>query len=201
MLRFYRRGEGKRIFLRHQRAGEKLDTALTNVIECRIETTQPSQTIKAVGMGDYCRYEATLELVGGWDESLEVNDYDLYSPLTNEGSAAAPAPGPSSDTTTISTEVAMRRGAERLIIGFSSSFALGKPPQHAVHWGEQRRCLERLTLEDERDLGFVDRVEAVFEAEGGIGYHFPDGQLGQALAQVREVSREDDPLVGVGRVG
>lgn len=83
VLRFYRSGQGRCVFLRHQQAHEKLDLARTNVISCRIDTLRPSSTIRAVGLGDYQRYEATFKLVGGWDASLELNDYDLYSPVTN----------------------------------------------------------------------------------------------------------------------
>lgn len=84
VLRFYRWGQGNKVFLRHQQAGEQLDLTWTNVVSCHIETAQPRRTIRAVGLGDYQRFEATFELVGGWDPSLEVNDYDLYSPLTND---------------------------------------------------------------------------------------------------------------------
>jgi len=83
VLQFYRRGEGRRTFLRHQRAGEKLDLAQTNVAQCRLQTNRPAETICVIGRGAAKRFEATFELVGGWDPSLEENNYDLYSPATN----------------------------------------------------------------------------------------------------------------------
>jgi hypothetical protein len=83
VLQFYRWGDGRRTFLRHQQAGEKLDVAKTNVAQCFLQTNRPAETIRVIGRGAAKRFEATFELVGGWDPNLEENNYDLYSPATN----------------------------------------------------------------------------------------------------------------------
>ena len=83
VLQFYRRGEGRRTYLRHQRAGEKLDIAKTNVAQCSLQTNRSAETIRVIGRGAAKRFEATFELVGGWNPNLEENNYDLYSPATN----------------------------------------------------------------------------------------------------------------------
>ena len=83
-IQFYRRGGASRIYLRHQRAGESLDLGRTNVAKCYVKSTRGGESIMAIGTGATKRFEATFELVGAWDESLEQDDYDLYSPSTNE---------------------------------------------------------------------------------------------------------------------
>jgi hypothetical protein len=83
VLQFYRRGEGRRTFLRHQRAGERLEVAKTNVAQCSLKTNRPAETIRVIGRGASKRFEATFDLVGGWDPNLEENNYDLYSSATN----------------------------------------------------------------------------------------------------------------------
>ena len=40
-------------------------------------------THKYIGQGDYKVFEATFDLIKGWDSSLEVNTVFLYSPSTN----------------------------------------------------------------------------------------------------------------------
>ena len=84
VLRFYRQGSGRRIFLGHQRAGEKLDVARTNLVSCQLRRRPGAGVLGLIGRGERKRFEATFELVEGWDAGLEVNDYDLYSPDTNE---------------------------------------------------------------------------------------------------------------------
>jgi hypothetical protein len=83
VLQLYRRGDGRRTYLRHQQAGEQLDLAKTNVAQCRLKTNRPAESIQVIGRGAAKRFEATFELVGGWDPGLEENNYDLYSPATN----------------------------------------------------------------------------------------------------------------------
>jgi len=80
---FYRRGKGREIFLRHQAAGEALDLHRTNLVQCKVDTAGPAETMRVIGRGDVKRFESTFELVKAWDPSLEVDDYDKYSPSTN----------------------------------------------------------------------------------------------------------------------
>jgi len=84
VLVFYRAGEGREIFLQHQPAGETLSMAGTNLVKVQLNTEGAGATIRAVGRGSVKRFESTFELVEGWDQSLEENDYDLYSPSMNE---------------------------------------------------------------------------------------------------------------------
>lgn len=84
ILQFYRRGKGRRIFLRHQVPGLTLNLAETNLSHCSIKTVSPEETIQAIGQGDIKRYESTFELAKGWDPALEINNYELYSPTSND---------------------------------------------------------------------------------------------------------------------
>ncbi|MFC1783408.1 hypothetical protein ACFL02_07460 [Planctomycetota bacterium] len=84
VLQFYRRGSGRRIYLRHQLSGNKLDLGQTNLAQCSVNIIKPAESIRTVGRGDVKRFEMTAQFVKGWDPSLEVNNYDLYSPATNE---------------------------------------------------------------------------------------------------------------------
>ena len=83
-LQFCRRGAGRRVSLRHQRAGESLDMRKTNVATCYLKSENVSETVKAIGRGDIKRFEGTFELVKAWDPALEQDNYELYSPSTNE---------------------------------------------------------------------------------------------------------------------
>ena len=83
-LYFYRRGQGREIFLRHQKNGHPFDWSETNIAQCTIEATRPYETTRVIGRGDTRRLEATFELVKGWDPALEENNYALYSPATND---------------------------------------------------------------------------------------------------------------------
>jgi len=84
VLQFYRPGQGRKIFLRHQKAGESLGLGQTNLGGCSVNTVRSNETIRLIGRGDLKRFEATFELTKGWDPSLEINDYNLYSPATND---------------------------------------------------------------------------------------------------------------------
>ena len=84
VLQFYRQGQGREIYLHHQRAGEKLDMTQTNLIGSRINVKKAGTTIRVIGQGAVKRFESTFEMAEGWDQSLEINDYELYSPTTNE---------------------------------------------------------------------------------------------------------------------
>ena len=83
-LWFCQRGSGRRVFLQHQWAGESLDMRKTNVATCYLKSENVSETVKAIGRGDVKRFEGTFELVKAWDPGLVQDDYDLYSPSSNE---------------------------------------------------------------------------------------------------------------------
>jgi len=84
VLEFYRLGAGREVFLRHQRAGEKLELGRTNVASGAVKLARPRQTNCVIGRGDIKRFESTFELAHGWDSGLEVGDFNLYSPSTND---------------------------------------------------------------------------------------------------------------------
>jgi hypothetical protein len=81
---FYRPASfGREVELNCQWQGEKLDIARTNIAE----VSRKKNTVitnRYIVQGDYKIFEATFNLVKGWDTSLEANDYDRYSPNTNE---------------------------------------------------------------------------------------------------------------------
>jgi len=83
VLHFYRQGVGREIFLRHQPPGVKFNLSNTNLSGCSIKTVCPSETIRAIGRGELKRFESTFELIKAWDPALEINNYELYSPTTN----------------------------------------------------------------------------------------------------------------------
>ena len=84
ILQFYQRGRGKEIFLKHQKACQSLDVFQTNILGCSVNLARANETIRAIGRGDLKQFEATFELTKGWPDSLEINDYKMYSPITNE---------------------------------------------------------------------------------------------------------------------
>jgi len=79
---FYKDAQGRTVELNCQRAGEILSISGTNVTDLSSSKIVPV-TNRYVGRGDYKIFEATFELVKGWDASLEEIKYDLYSPSTN----------------------------------------------------------------------------------------------------------------------
>jgi hypothetical protein len=80
---FFKPDNCREIELNCQWQGQRLDIAKTNIAEVSREQ-YPCITNRYVVAGDYKIYEATFELVKGWDTSLEENDYDKFSPTTNE---------------------------------------------------------------------------------------------------------------------
>jgi len=84
VLEFYRLGAGRQIYLRHQRAGEKLELGRTNMASGVVKLSRPRPTNYIMGRGDIKRFESTFELVHGWDSELEVGDFNLYSPSSND---------------------------------------------------------------------------------------------------------------------
>ncbi|HAL45739.1 MAG: hypothetical protein A2Y12_10795 [Planctomycetes bacterium GWF2_42_9] len=82
---FYRPGSssGREVELNCQWQGEKLDIAKTNIAEVSRKKNKVV-TNQYIVQGDYKIFEATFNLVKGWNPALEANDYDRYSPNTNE---------------------------------------------------------------------------------------------------------------------
>jgi len=81
---FYRPGRTREVELNFQRTGGKLSISRTNVSRMHSKRSFWPVTHKYIGRGDYKIYEATFELVKAWDPALEENDYDRFSPLTNQ---------------------------------------------------------------------------------------------------------------------
>lgn len=79
---FYRQGKGRSVELNCQRDGERLSVSGTDVSEF-YSKRHPVVTHRYIGQGDVKRFEATFELVRGWDSALEETDYDKFSPSSN----------------------------------------------------------------------------------------------------------------------
>ena len=80
---FYKNNSGRTVALNCQRATEQLSISRTNIAALnRIKNLHPV-THKYIGQGDYKVFEATFDLIKGWDSSLEANTVFLYSPSTN----------------------------------------------------------------------------------------------------------------------
>ena len=56
VLQFYRQGQGREIYLHHQRAGEKLDMTRTNLISSHINVKKAGTTIRVIGQGAVKRF-------------------------------------------------------------------------------------------------------------------------------------------------
>jgi len=84
VVHFYQQGREPVIYLRHQKSGAALNLSETNVSSCVITTEIPKDTLIVMGRGDVKRFESTFILVPGWDQYLEENNYELYSPKTND---------------------------------------------------------------------------------------------------------------------
>ena len=80
---FYKAGEGRRVEVNCQRAGESLNVSRSDIWRAKVEKHLWPVTHRYVGQGDFKVYEATFELVKAWDGSLESNDYERFSPSTN----------------------------------------------------------------------------------------------------------------------
>jgi len=88
VLHFFRADIGRQVHLRHQAAGERLNLQQTNLVRCEAKSSQPGEALQVTGWGDFKRFEGTFTLTGGWDSALETNDYDRYSPITNDDLAS-----------------------------------------------------------------------------------------------------------------
>jgi hypothetical protein len=80
---FYRAGSGRVVELNCQPAGQQLSISKTNIAKIHSRKKFWPVTHKYIGQGDFKIYEATFELIKGWDSSLEDTDYDKLSPTTN----------------------------------------------------------------------------------------------------------------------
>jgi hypothetical protein len=80
---FYRPGRGRAVELNHQWSGERLSISKTDIARLNSTRTFWPITHKYIGQGDFRVYEATFELVKGWDPAGEDTDYDKFSPSTN----------------------------------------------------------------------------------------------------------------------
>ncbi|HBG27493.1 MAG: hypothetical protein A2Y10_02870 [Planctomycetes bacterium GWF2_41_51] len=80
---FFRPEICRQVELNCQWQGEKIDISKTNICEVSQKKNYAAVN-RYIVQGDYKIFEATFELVKGWDPSLEANDYDRYSPITNE---------------------------------------------------------------------------------------------------------------------
>lgn len=81
---FFRPEDGAQVELNCQWQGEKLDTLKTTVAQITSQKNLSPITHRYIVQGDYKIYEATFELVKAWDGALEENNYERYSPVTNE---------------------------------------------------------------------------------------------------------------------
>jgi hypothetical protein len=80
---FYRPGIGRSVELNCQWQGETLDISKTNIAQVT-RKQNPVITNRYIVQGDYKIFEATFNLVKGWNPAIETTTYDLYSPTTNE---------------------------------------------------------------------------------------------------------------------
>jgi hypothetical protein len=83
VLVFYRSGLGRESLLYCQKRGEDFSCRRTNVVKIRSRKHFWPVTHRYIGFGEYEVYEATFDLVKGWDTSKETTDYDIYSPVRN----------------------------------------------------------------------------------------------------------------------
>ena len=81
---FFRPSDCAEVELNCQWQGEKLDILKTTVAEITGQKNLAPITHRYIVQGDYKIYEATFELVKAWDPALEENNYERYSPVTNE---------------------------------------------------------------------------------------------------------------------
>jgi hypothetical protein len=79
---FFKKGAGRPVQVNLQRSGEQFGISRSDVCSLKSSRFSPV-TERYIGQGDYKVFEATFELVKGWDSSLEGTDYDLFSPSSN----------------------------------------------------------------------------------------------------------------------
>jgi len=80
---FYKKGTDREVELSCQLCGEQLSISKTNIATLSSSKNFWPVTHKYIGQGDFKVYEATFDLVKGWDPADEDIDYDKFSPSTN----------------------------------------------------------------------------------------------------------------------
>ncbi len=80
---FYKKGAGREVELSCQLHGEQFSISKTNIATLSSRKNFWPVTRKYIGQGDFKVYEATFDLVKGWDPADEDIDYDKFSPSTN----------------------------------------------------------------------------------------------------------------------
>lgn len=81
---FYQPGKGRSVELSCQRKGDRFSVSRTNVAEFKSSRNFWPITRKYIGQGDFKCYEATFDLVKGWDLADQSSDYDMFCPSSNE---------------------------------------------------------------------------------------------------------------------
>ena len=79
---FYKKQTGRAVELNCQRDGGTLSISKTQV-SALVNKKQQTVTHRYIGRGEFKRFEATFELVKGWDAALEETDYDKFSASGN----------------------------------------------------------------------------------------------------------------------
>ncbi len=74
----------REIELNCQWPGQVIDISKTTVASVTGKKNFSPVAHRYIVQGDYKIYEATFELVKAWDPALEENNYDRYSPISNE---------------------------------------------------------------------------------------------------------------------
>ena len=76
---FYRPGEGRQVELNLQKYGHLLNVSMTTVAEFNSRQNYWPVTNRYIGNGSFKVFEATFDLIKGWDPSLEGGAYEDYS--------------------------------------------------------------------------------------------------------------------------
>ncbi|MFC1676916.1 hypothetical protein ACFL3G_07635 [Planctomycetota bacterium] len=81
---FYKSGVGRKVELNYQLYGEEFSISKTNISKLHSKKNFFPVTHKYIGQGDFKVYEATFDLVKAWDPADESDNYDDFSPSTNQ---------------------------------------------------------------------------------------------------------------------
>lgn len=74
----------REVELNCQWPGQVIDISKTTIASVTSRKNFSPVTHRYIVQGDYKIHEATFELVKAWDPALEENDYDKFSPISNE---------------------------------------------------------------------------------------------------------------------
>ncbi|MCJ7777100.1 MAG: hypothetical protein MUP16_02150, partial [Sedimentisphaerales bacterium] len=80
---FYKNNTAREVEISCQLPGETFSISKTNISTLSSRKNFWPVTHKYIGQGDFKVYEATFDLVKGWDPADEDIDYDKFSPSTN----------------------------------------------------------------------------------------------------------------------